>query len=1066
MIASLKKTGRYIARALLSLAALLLIGVIALQLALVAGINIVSTGRGTDFFEDKINAALTGSGYRITFSALYYDPVRGFTIHDLTAADAQGPFMTIDRISVAADYPAAAMRTLALSVRGGTLAWLRSPVTTQDDAENDALSAFTLPDIYFRTIAIDRFSLDSVMIGTDTPYQFSPQLRARATIADPLTIHAVLEPGMPAPAPGMAAPDTIDIAAQFSPSTLAATLESLTIAGPSYDIAANGHATLGADRSVSLSAQARHTDIRPLTQEALATADIRLMLQGPLNGPALDLKATILPAQLKERGVGDISLSLSTTDITHGMTGDVQISSVFRDRPVTLGATLAYEEPYLHITALKGEAPALALTGAGTWNTDAGIFKGDVALSAENLATYADLLGVALAGKIEAQAHLDPRDGKQGANIEAKISNAAYDGITAQSITMKAAFDDIGAPCPHDAKLNAIALRLPDNALTLDNLYAAVTAADAGRYKLTTNGRGSIPRAFSFDGSAMISELTESMPAIRDIALTASHAGAVAKINGSLTRDGIDLTLQAKDIYGRTITDISPELADARISVDATMTGSLAQPQTTLTATAENIGAGAYQGAAVTVTAQHDGKNITATLTGKGSGLRKLSGNLAFPMTMALQPFAFTLDKAAPLAGGLAADIDLAAITPLFLPPTLLLSGTLMADGTVAGTLSRPEPAATLRITDSTFTDENGGVDIKELSATAHITRERLRLENLSGTDGKSGRLEGRGTLTFSGDAADLTLRMRDFNAPRTDLAEGTLNADLALNGTNQGLNLSGTVDIAELHILIPETFNSPIPQLNIVEEDQPDTSSPLRRLTLDVGIEAQNKVFVRGWGLDAELGGKIMVTGDAATPLFNGTLSSHRGRYEEFGKRFTLSRADLRFQGEIPPSPYLDMEATIPAGDVTAAIRFSGPAQKPAIVFASTPALPQDEVLSRILFDKDSSKISPFQAIQLARTIQRFSGKGSGGGLDPLGMLREKTGLDDISVESDESGGTNVGVGKYLADDVYLEVSKGKGEGSGAATIEIEVTPSINVESRIGQDAQGGGGVFWKRDY
>ena len=267
------------------------------------------------------------------------------------------------------------------------------------------------------------------------------------------------------------------------------------------------------------------------------------------------------------------------------------------------------------------------------------------------------------------------------------------------------------------------------------------------------------------------------------------------------------------------------------------------------------------------------------------------------------------------------------------------------------------------------------------------------------------------------------------------------------------------------MSVLIPERFSSNIPKLNIVDEEHENPSDILDRFALDIIIDARNQVFVRGWGLDAEFGGTIAISGTAAQPQFNGTLESRRGRYDEFGKRFTLSRANLRFQGNVPPSPYLDIEATTPAGDVTASILLAGPVQSPSIQFSSTPALPEDEVLSRILFGKESARISPYQAVQLAQTIRRFSGQG-GGEFDPLGLIRSATGLDDISVETDESGAATVEAGKYLTDNVYLEFSKGSSQNSQAATIQIEVTPSINIESKIGQDAQGGGGIFWRHDY
>jgi len=231
------------------------------------------------------------------------------------------------------------------------------------------------------------------------------------------------------------------------------------------------------------------------------------------------------------------------------------------------------------------------------------------------------------------------------------------------------------------------------------------------------------------------------------------------------------------------------------------------------------------------------------------------------------------------------------------------------------------------------------------------------------------------------------------------------------------------------------------------------------------VKVHAPGRIFVRGWGLDAEFGGDLEVSGTLAGPLVNGSFESIRGRYEEFGKRFALDHAKLRFQGKVPPSPYLDIKATTTAGDVQASVLLSGPVAKPGIAFASVPALPEDEVMSRILFGKTMSGITPFQAIQLTQTLQRFSGNG-GGGFDPLGTLRNATGLDDIRVDSEEGGDTSVGVGKYLTEKVYLEVEKGAVATSGDATIEIELTPSIKVDSKIGQDAQSGAGIFWSHDY
>jgi hypothetical protein len=60
---------------------------------------------------------------------------------------------------------------------------------------------------------------------------------------------------------------------------------------------------------------------------------------------------------------------------------------------------------------------------------------------------------------------------------------------------------------------------------------------------------------------------------------------------------------------------------------------------------------------------------------------------------------------------------------------------------------------------------------------------------------------------------------------------------------------------------------------------------------------------------------------------------------------------------------------------EVTARVAVTGPANQPNFVISSDPTLPQDEVLSRLLFKKTSGGLSPFQALQLAQAVAQFSG-------------------------------------------------------------------------------------------
>jgi len=280
------------------------------------------------------------------------------------------------------------------------------------------------------------------------------------------------------------------------------------------------------------------------------------------------------------------------------------------------------------------------------------------------------------------------------------------------------------------------------------------------------------------------------------------------------------------------------------------------------------------------------------------------------------------------------------------------------------------------------------------------------------------------------------------------------------------GYALKGVITPEQAEIILPERFAQTIPTLNIVTEDETlsGTDKAKEQIDLDITLEAPQKIFVKGWGLDAELGGELEVTGTAYEPLINGKLASIRGRYEEFGRTFTLNKTELMFRGTIPPSPYFDIEAATEVDDITAKVLITNNMEDPNITLTAIPSLPEDEVLSLILFGKSIEEISPFQAVQLASTLRRFSGQG-GPRLNPLAMLENITGLDDISVEGTGEDMT-VGAGKYISDNVYVEVEQGAAAASGAASVEIEVSPSITVESKAGQNGDNRVGAFWEWTY
>lgn len=563
-----------------------------------------------------------------------------------------------------------------------------------------------------------------------------------------------------------------------------------------------------------------------------------------------------------------------------------------------------------------------------------------------------------------------------------------------------------------------------------------------------------------------------------DTTLTAGNAGSVT-LRGDAATDVLALTLEAASLrLDRLKGPLAMPEGTPPIRLDATqilLTGSAAEPvidwQSRITPTALPKTAPGLR-ADMTGRIAAGLATIHAKLISKS--LREGTINLQHPLRLSLQPFVFEmphegLSGRGSLRGGMAALNG-------FLPVGLRLDGNIGLDITLGGSLAAPTVGGNVSWQKGRARDTDSGLSLRDIDMAAQFNQDHITLQKLTARDGKSGTITAQGRLDLTPGAwpVDATVKMQNIDpftntvtAADMPLIDGVFSADLTLKGARHAYLLAGNIASRKLSIQLPERFSTSVPQLNIIEKRaQKKSALPgLDALALKIALSIPQQIFVRGWGLDAEFGGTLTIAGTAATPLITGMLQSIRGRYEEFGRRFTLSRARLDFRGAIPPSPFLDIVADTRVDGIDASVVLSGSASAPTVAFTSTPSMPSEDVLAHILFGTSRANITPTQALQLAQTLRRFSGAG-GAGLDPLGSLRSGIGLDDLSVNSDAEGGASVGAGKYLSDEVYLELDSGNATESGAAKLKIDLTPNIKVESKVGQDAQSGAGIFWEWEY
>ncbi|MEN0654114.1 MULTISPECIES: translocation/assembly module TamB domain-containing protein [Hyphobacterium] len=413
------------------------------------------------------------------------------------------------------------------------------------------------------------------------------------------------------------------------------------------------------------------------------------------------------------------------------------------------------------------------------------------------------------------------------------------------------------------------------------------------------------------------------------------------------------------------------------------------------------------------------------------------------------------------------------AIGPLaafHLPENHQLSGNVVGDAHFTGTLGAPDFSGTLNGNAIAYREIRQGVSIRDGEIAATFSGEGLDIDTLTASDGDRGTLTGSGGLSLAGGRpeGEFQLEFRNFTAlDRNDLqATATGSVTIAVRPEDTIL-VTGETRLDRVEARIPESGRASIVEIDVTEVNAPPGHRIVARrqpspVELDYRVRAARRIFVRGPGFDTEWGADIDVTGRADSPRLNGNARLQSGTVNFAGRPFEFESGRIRFDGE-PADARLDIVAVRTDDSLTAQVRVTGRVTAPEIRLSSTPQLPEDEILSRILFGRSASELSPLEAAQLASTL---SGAATGvGGFGAFDRLRSAIGIDRLSVRAGEDGPIVTG-GRYIDDDVYLEIESGGGTAQTAARIEWEVRPNVTLISRLTGDAGASIAVRWRTEY
>ena len=402
------------------------------------------------------------------------------------------------------------------------------------------------------------------------------------------------------------------------------------------------------------------------------------------------------------------------------------------------------------------------------------------------------------------------------------------------------------------------------------------------------------------------------------------------------------------------------------------------------------------------------------------------------------------------------------------------LSGPVSIGADVRGRVSAPAISGVVQANGARIESGTTGTVLTNVQATGRFGGSRLRIDRFAADAGKGGRVTGNGAFDFAaagGIGLAITLQADHAVMINRDDIGATVTGPLTFTSTGVGGQIAGTIVLDRSRYRLGQaTAASAVPQLNIREINLPgggeEEEAPKSPWTLAIKARAPNQVMVSGLGLSSEWSAVLDIAGRPDNPAITGRATLIRGDYEFAGREFELERGIIRFDGESPANPLLDIAADADATGLNATIRVTGTATKPEISFTSVPALPQDELLSRLLFGTSITNLSAPEALQLAAAVAAL--QDGGNGLNPINAVRRAAGLDRLRIlpaDPQTGQGTSIAAGKYVTRRLYAEIVT-DGQGYSATQVEFQVTRWLSLLSSISTLGRQSANVRVSRDY
>ncbi|MDE2478973.1 MAG: translocation/assembly module TamB domain-containing protein [Betaproteobacteria bacterium] len=418
----------------------------------------------------------------------------------------------------------------------------------------------------------------------------------------------------------------------------------------------------------------------------------------------------------------------------------------------------------------------------------------------------------------------------------------------------------------------------------------------------------------------------------------------------------------------------------------------------------------------------------------------------------------WSVDPQAPLSGRAKLDMPELSWLSGWLPQGARAAGALRGELRASGTPAAPQLQGSLAGKALALALPEIGLDLRDGSLDAVFDGDRLRLRSLRVDDASGqGSLQASGSMGLadglpSGAVAWKLDRLQALDRPGRQVqlsGSGTLRA---VHG-QVALDAALHVDKADIELASAET-----PRLapDVVVQGRPapaPAGSGAMPVSAQLRLDLGRDFHLGGYGVDARLGGALLLRADPGQPLHaEGSVAVRSGTYSAYGQQLSLvAGSSVNFSGPVD-NPGLNLAAQRDNLPVQVGVRVTGTLRAPQVALNSDPPMSDGAILSWLVLGQDPSTVGSDQnaALQTAAAALLSSGQGV-----PLtSRLAGALGLDQLTL-SGQGGLQNsvVTVGKKLSSRLSVSIEQGLAAASSLFNVRYTFTRRLSLRLQSGTD-------------